>query len=178
MNKALMPRKAREGRSFAAPLPDFETLDHAHQSALRMLESFNLLLVQLQDEGLGGPARASAQQILAFFNGPGRHHHDDEEERVFPHLLASNDSELVAQVKCLQQDHHWLEEDWRELAPHVKAVAEGYNGYDLPMLTVALPVFDALYRDHIALEETRVYPAAKRLQQALPPDQDGKNRPS
>jgi hemerythrin-like domain-containing protein len=35
------------------------------------------------------------------------------------------------------------------------------------MLRVALPVFLALYQEHIALEELMVYPAARRHQQAL-----------
>lgn len=35
------------------------------------------------------------------------------------------------------------------------------------MLRHALPIFEALYLEHIALEESVVYPAARRLQQAL-----------
>ncbi len=148
-------------------LPEFEALDQAHRAALAMLGSFQHLVQHLQSQGLDGHARQSAREILAFFNGPGRSHHADEEQHVFPGLLASSDVELVAQVRRLQQDHGWLEEDWRELEPHVRAVADGYNGFDLPLLTAALPVFEALYRDHIALEETRVYPAARRQKLAL-----------
>ncbi len=86
---------------------------------------------------------------------------------MFPGLLASADEELRRSVVRLQQDHGWLEEDWLELAPQLEAVAQGYNWYDLDMLRHALPVFAALYHDHIALEESMVYPAAKRRQEAL-----------
>ena len=70
-------------------------------------------------------------------------------------------------VKRLQQDHGWIEEDWRELAPQIEAISAGYNWYDLPMLRAALPVFTALYQEHIALEESLIYPAARRQAQAL-----------
>lgn len=168
----LAPRPALATRPSSSRLPEFEVMDHAHKAALAMLDSFRSLVTRLNEAGLDEPARQSARDILAFFNGPGRSHHADEEKHVFPGLLASSNEELVADVKRLQQDHGWLEEDWDELRPHVLAVADGYNGYDLPLLTAALPVFRALYEEHIALEETKVYPAAKRQKLAL---LDGRN---
>lgn len=118
-------RPSFAARAGHARLPEFEVLDHAHQAALAMLESF--------------------QQLVARLKNPG----------------------LVADVKCLQQDHGWLEEDRDELRPHVLAIADGHNGYDLPLLTAAQPIFQALYREHIHLEESRVYPEAKRQKLAL-----------
>jgi hypothetical protein len=162
-DRALRPGHGRQ----ATELPEFEALDRAHAAALAMLGTFKGLVAHLQAQGLDSTARASAREVLAFFNGPGRHHHEDEERHVFPGLLASSDVDLVAQVRRLQQDHGWLEEDWHELEPHVRAVAEGYNGHDLPLLAAALPVFEALYREHIALEEGVVYPAARRQKLAL-----------
>lgn len=165
---ALPPRPPREQRP-ARPqraADDFETLDHAHRAALEMLLVFRRLVDHLDDQGLDVTAEALAAQVLAFFDGPGRHHHDDEERLVFPEIVSLGDAELDAHVRRLRQDHHWIDQDWRELAPHVRAVAEGYNGYELPLLQAALPVFEALYRDHMALEETVVYPAARRVRAA------------
>ncbi len=161
------PRPARSARPRTPELPEFESLDNAHRAALQMLESFHRLLTQLESSGLDDAARLSAREILAFFNGPGRHHHEDEEKHVFPGLLSGGDAELVKHVHRLMQDHGWLEEDWRELAPQIEAIADGYNWYDLGMLTAALPVFTALYLDHIALEESLVYPEAKKQRMAL-----------
>jgi hemerythrin-like domain-containing protein len=76
-------------------------------------------------------------------------------------------------VRRLQQDHGWLEEDWLELAPQLEAVANGYNWYDLAMLQHALPIFTELYREHIALEESLIYPEAKRRRAA---EQDAARR--
>lgn len=164
---AIAARPQRPARSPAPAMPEFDTLDRTHRAAMEMLQAFDSLLAQLHDEGLSDAAGQSAKEILAFFNGPGRDHHALEEKQVFPGLLATGDAEMVHHVRRLQQDHGWLEEDWRELAPQIEAIASGYNWYDLPLLRAALPVFSALYHEHIALEESLIYPEAKRRQQAL-----------
>ena len=43
------------------------------------------------------------------------------------------------------------------------------------MLRAALPVFTTLYQEHIALEESLVYPAAKRHAQALQSGEAARN---
>jgi hemerythrin-like domain-containing protein len=164
---AVAARPSRPARSPAPAMPEFDTLDRTHRAAMQMLQAFDRLLAQLHDEGLSDGARQSANEILGFFNGPARDHHAQEEAQVFPGLLAGGDAEMVHHVRRLQQDHGWLEEDWRELSPQIEAIAAGYNWYDLPLLRAALPVFTALYQEHIALEESLIYPAAKRQAQAL-----------
>lgn len=160
-------RPQRDARPRLAEMPEFESLDKAHRAALAMLVRFEQLVGRLDKQGLDDDARALAREVMAYFSGPGRHHHEEEERLVFPGLLAGSEVELVQHVRRLQQDHGWLEEDWRELAPQVEAIANGYNWYELAMLKEALPIFKALYLDHIKLEETVVYPAAKRQHQAL-----------
>jgi len=162
MTTAPTDRASRPSRPPVPPLPEFDTLDQTHREALKTLKAFDELLAHLDDNGPDETARASAQRIMAFFGGPARTHHADEEKHVFPLLLASTDVELVQHVRRLQQDHGWLEEDWRELSPQVEAIASGYNWYDLAMLRLALPVFTALYNEHIALEESLIYPEARR----------------
>ncbi len=156
------PRPARTARPAAPPLPGFESLDRAHLEVLKVLVDFERLLTHVGENGPDGIARESAEHIQAFFNGPARAHHAEEESRIFPGLLAGGDAELVQHIKRLQQDHGWLEEDWIELSTQIEAIAHGYNWYDLNMLQHALPVFTELYREHIALEESLVYPAARR----------------
>jgi hemerythrin-like domain-containing protein len=164
----MTPRsRQRPPRAPVPPLPDFHRLDRTHKAALEMLVAFEQLLTQLDDRGLDDLAQRNAKIIMAFFSGPGRQHHADEEHNVFPLLLAGGDAELIGHVHRLQQDHGWIEEDWHELSPQIEAIAGGYNWYDLPMLRAALPIFTALYHDHIALEESLIYPAAQRHQQAL-----------
>jgi hypothetical protein len=63
----------------------------------------------------------------------------------------------------LQQDHHWLEEDWMELSPQVDAIACGQSWYDIDALRECVEVFNALSLEHIALEEALIYPHGREL---------------
>jgi hemerythrin-like domain-containing protein len=142
---------------------EFEALDACHQQVLSTLRVFGRLVDHLDQHGLDATARAMATEVIDFFATTARQHHAEEEEMVFPPLLLSSDAELVHQVQRLQQDHGWLEENWIELAPQLKAVSEGYNWFDLDYLRPAVTVFTELYLDHLDLEESMIYPEAKRV---------------
>ena len=160
-------RKQRPQRSAVPPLPPFEELDRTHHRVLELLDQFDRLLDHVDANGPDDEARTLARDIHAFFNEHARQHHVEEERLIFPGLLGSGNAELVQHVLRLQQDHGWLEEDWLELAPQIEAIGNGFNWYDLAMLRQALPVFRALYEEHIALEESMIYPEAKKRQAAL-----------
>jgi len=156
------PRPPRPVRPAVAPLPTFDSLDATHRQVMLTLERLQHLVDQVDRHGVDGPARKLAAEICDFLDKTARSHHEAEEQFVFPGLLASSDAILVQHVQRLQQDHGWLEEDWRELQPQLLTLAEGYNGYDLDFLRAAIPIFTDLYRDHIALEEDIVYPESRR----------------
>lgn len=156
------PRSARAPRPPAPPLPLYDQLDETHRLILRALEQMGQLIERLDAEGLDVGARQLAGEIYAVFDKTARAHHAAEEQHVFPPLLA--DAALAHQVQRLQQDHGWLEEDWIEIEPQLLALSEGHGGFDIDMLRAAVPVFTQLYHEHIALEETVIYPAGKRLQ--------------
>jgi hypothetical protein len=48
-----------------------------------------------------------------------------------------------------------------ELAPQLESISAGYNWYNIEQLEHAVPVFAALYHDHIRLEESLIYPEAR-----------------
>jgi hemerythrin-like domain-containing protein len=158
----------RPRRSPAPPLPPFDVLDRTHHEILRTLARMHLLAEKLEARGTDQGMRKLASDICRFFDDTARPHHAAEEQLVFPSLLASGDAELVQHVERLQQDHGWLEEDWRELSPHLQAIAGGQNWYDLDLLRAAIPLFSDLYHEHIALEETIVYPASRRHHHSAP----------
>jgi hemerythrin-like domain-containing protein len=157
-------RRARPSRPAVPALPSFESLDQTHHEVMRTLGQLAVLLEHLEGQGADERARTLAKEICQFFDATARAHHAAEEQFVFPDLLSSGDEVLVQHVQRLQQDHGWLEEDWLELAPQLQAVSHGYNWYDIDILRAAIPVFSDLYRDHIALEETIVYPASRSRQ--------------
>lgn len=146
----------------APPTGDgFEVLDACHIRTVFTLGKLTALVSRLVNEGPDAEAKAMASEIAAFFSGTARQHHQDEELFVFPKLLASGDPEIVQAVLRLQQDHAWLEEDWLELAPQVDAVACGQAWYDIDTLREGVEIFTELSRDHMALEESLIYPQAR-----------------
>jgi len=159
---AKVPRAPRPQRGAAPPMPPLEALDQTHRQMMQVLVGLRGLIERLEDSGIDAAARAEAKQICAFFSTTARQHHADEETLVFPALVRTADAALIQHVLRLQQDHGWLEEDWLELAPQLQAVAEGYSWYELDTLRAGVDVFIALYHDHIALEESLIYPEAKR----------------
>ena len=155
---------SRPARRAVPPLPIHEMLDATHREVMQVLGRLQQWVEQLDTQGIDADTRRTAGEICSFFDGGVREHHEAEELHVFPALVASQDAALLQHVRRLQQDHGWIEEDWRELRPQLQAVVDGINGYDLAFLRAAVPVFTELYRYHIALEESVVYPESRRLQ--------------
>ena len=132
-------------------------------------EALGTLVQHIEDHGIDDHARREAHSIDAFFSSTSRQHHAQEERDVFPALLASGDAALATAVRTLQQDHGWIEENWIEVGPRLRAIAAGNGWTDPAELQSYVDVFTALMRDHIALEERLIYPQAKALwAQALP----------
>lgn len=156
------PRKPRPSRSAAPAMPPLDRLEHTHHQMVDKLSGLVQLVAHLQAHGVDDSARRLAKGLCKFFSETARGHHADEETLVFPALIRQGDPALVAQVLRLQQDHGWLEEDWLELSPQLQAVAEGYSWYELDGLRQAVEVFAGLYQEHIALEESLIYPEARR----------------
>lgn len=153
---------ARKSHRTTAPRRTLESIDATHREILAMLTQLDRLMAHLASAGCDGMAQANASEICRFFSTTARQHHEDEEQFVFPPLLARDDAELVQQIQRLQQDHGWLEEDWLELAPSLQAIAQGQNVYDIDSLREGVNVFANLYHEHIALEDSLVYPAARQ----------------
>lgn len=139
----------------------FEALDTCHRQMLGMLDRLAVLVARLKSVGVDDEARVMAADIVDFFSTTSRHHHEDEERYVFPKLATDGDPDLVQAVLRLQQDHVWVEEDWMEIGPPLDAIANGQSWYDLDLLTEQVDIFSALLRDHIALEESFIYPQAR-----------------
>ena len=144
-----------------APPADFAPQDETHRQMVHWLGNLDALVVRLEAEGWTPWARDTARSVVDFFSQAGRQHHADEEKLVFPLLVGRGNAELDAQVERLQQDHGWIEENWLELMSQLRPVAEGFTTYDADLLRQVSDVFTALLREHIELEETSVYPAAR-----------------
>ena len=140
----------------------FEFLDSTHKDIQGQVGQLHRLVDAIESEGLNAANRALARRVLDYFNTEARQHHLDEEKHIFPALLASQDPEVVQTTERLIQDHGWLEETWIQIAPSLEAATSGNLWFDVAELRHALEVFEALYLDHIVLEEAIAYPEAKK----------------
>lgn len=152
----------------------FDVLDTCHQQVVITLDQMETLLEHIERHGVDEQAQELARSIFAFFMNTAREHHLDEEKHVFPALINSGKPELMELTLRLQQDHGWIEQDWMELAPQFESIAAGYNWFNLEQLRLTVPVFRALYQDHMALEERIMFPEAKARISAW--DLDGMGR--
>jgi iron-sulfur cluster repair protein YtfE (RIC family) len=154
------------------PLPDwltkiengvdaFEPLENCHRETMRMLEELEMLVARIDQVGIDTRARQMARAADHYFSEDLRQHHVDEETHVFPALAAGGDADTIQAVARLKQDHAWLRADWWLLSPLVRAIAAGQSWVDLDVLRDGVEVFGALARDHIALEESLIYPQAR-----------------
>ena len=141
---------------------EFEALDTCHQQVLETLDVLARMVEQLERTGVDAEVSALARQAHDFFAGAAHQHHVDEERLVFPPLLESGDAVLAGHVRRLKQDHFWLEQDWRELDAQIDAIARGLSPTDPDALRLGVEIISALYLDHIDLEESLIYPQAKR----------------
>ncbi len=154
-------RASSDPAAVVASSGGFDVLDACHRQTLLTLDKLAALVPRLANGGADAETRAMAAEIVHFFSTTARAHHEDEERHIFPKLATSGDPDIVQTVLRLQQDHNWLEEDWMEISPQVDAVACGLSWYDLDLLREGVEIFAALSRDHIALEESVIYPQAR-----------------
>ena len=101
---------------------------------------------------------------------------DDDDLPLHPSLLDSAEAELIVAVEKLQQDHGWIEENWLELGPQLRAIAAGNSWFEVTEFQHNVEVFLTLCQSHIELEESLIYPQAK-ARMALTPAARTKSMP-
>jgi hemerythrin-like domain-containing protein len=145
----------------AASSQPFKALDACHLQIQQHLEDLQRMALHMETVGLNEADRKLAGEIQEFFSSTSREHHETEEKQVFPPLLASGNEELVEAVRSLQQDHGFIEENWIELGPQLRGIAEGNDWFDVAEFRHNVALYLALMSGHIALEETLIYPESK-----------------
>lgn len=153
---------------FEAP---FEMLEACHERVQRMLGLLARLQAHLETVGCDDQAKQAAIDVMRYFDQAAPLHHQDEELHVFPPLLKGPDAAMHALVQTLQQQHKAMEALWSALRLVLQAVADKAKPPSAANPTEARPLpaldpklvadFTNLYQQHIALEETRAYPAAR-----------------
>ena len=147
----------------AAAPSHFKALDACHLQIQEHLVELQRVAKHMELEGLNAEDRKLAGEIEGFFSSTSRQHHEQEEKHVFPPLLATGTEEMKGIVRSLQQDHGFIEENWIELAPQLRAISEGNFWFDAAEFQHNVELFLELMNGHIALEESMIYPESKML---------------
>jgi hemerythrin-like domain-containing protein len=135
----------------------------------RRIERFLNALLTVATSAKGGPLTSEQQTALAaslrYFREAAPKHTADEEESLFPRLTRLDRPDLqplLARIDSLQQDHECAEKRHREVE-HLGQMwlADGrLSTQDAEHLTLVLTQLVELYRRHIAMEDTEVFPFA------------------
>lgn len=143
------------------PFALFEFLDETHKRIQIKLVRLREITRTAHFPTLKQDEKLSLESICRFFDTEAREHHLDEELHIFPVLHASQDTHTKDMANQLQLDHGWLEENWLELSPQLKAVINQNSWFDETELAHCLDIFELLYAEHMQLEETLAYPTAR-----------------
>ncbi len=140
-----------------------QALDACHRQMQQHLADLQRMARHMEHAGLNEADRKLAGEIQEFFSHTSRTHHELEEKQVFAPLLASGNAQVVEVVRSLQQDHGFIEENWIELGPQLRGIAEGNDWFDVAEFQHNVALYLALLTGHIALEESLIYPESKSL---------------
>jgi hemerythrin-like domain-containing protein len=118
-----------------------------------MLERCHRRLEETLDR-LRTPSRQALDEALAFVDRAVKRHEDDEEQSLFPRL--SRVPQLAGLLDRLTIQHR----DQTALVEELRTLLGAATPDDAKLADVVARL-DAAYRDHIAIEERQLFPAAK-----------------
>lgn len=147
-----------------------DRLESCHERIEQRLAALESLAGRLPAQGPDSSAKASAREVVRYFDGEGARHHADEDGDLFPLLRgragALGRSEIAAAIEELEREHGVIERQWQRLREKLDVVAAG-----------GTPAFEEdevarfawVYRRHMEREGRLVLPFAR---EALTPEEN------
>ena len=151
-----------------ASAPGFDqplaVLKHCHDRIRKQLTTLEKLLPHLAQHGADAEAQKAVLAVLKYFQNAAPLHHDDEEVDLLPTLVQTAqaaDAELLATLlpKILQQ-HQQMAAQWQGLETQLSLIATGSAA---ALNSADVTAFQAIYQEHMQIEETQIAPMAMRL---------------
>jgi pyridoxamine 5'-phosphate oxidase len=154
---------AEEGKKGS---PDFSrpiaVLKACHERMRAECEKLRQLGEHVQRHGCDDRARETAASVIRYFDTAARTHHEDEEEDLLPRMMTaatmSRGSSLTRMVADIATEHREMDRSWTELRAALQEVLANQ-----PLDPLQVDRFIKLYRAHIAMEESNLYPLAEML---------------
>jgi len=155
----------RPDHTFAEPLG---LLSDCHRRIEHFLQVLTALAADSGDAPLTASRAADLEGALTYFAAAAPRHTADEEDSLFPRLRACADPRAADALETVAR----LEHDHVEAAEHHRAVdAIGRQWLADGIVSVSvraelgghLAALELIYRDHIAIEDRDIFPAAARL---------------
>ncbi|MDR2154022.1 MAG: hemerythrin domain-containing protein [Burkholderiaceae bacterium] len=140
----------------------FEMLEACHERVQRSLDLLLRVRQHVARQGHDADSRRAVADVLRYFDLAAPLHHQDEELHLFPLLRAHPEPPVRAAVVQLEKEHRRMDATWARL----RALLLRWRDDAGPPVASAdedalIDAFIALYQDHVPLEETLVYPAAR-----------------
>ena len=138
----------------------------------RRIELFLKMLQRVANELQGGKLdmqhRDALEAALRYFSTAMPRHTADEEESLFPRLRQMNSpeaDEALKRIEVLEADHIAADRDHQQVDVLGRKWLAGGQlpPADLEELTALLDRLQQMYARHIKLEDTSLFPAARRL---------------
>ena len=152
-----VPGHRSPGVGYEAP---FEMLEACHERVQRMLALLEKARLYGREHGCDQFFCSAIKDVIRYFDNAAPQHHLDEELHVFPVVLAINDAGLNEIVHRLKVEHKRMESLWSSVRVLLTSVMEAR--INKPMFTTdedaILDEFAAVYGQHIADEENKIYP--------------------
>jgi hemerythrin-like domain-containing protein len=155
----------RPDHTFDEPLG---LLSDCHRRIELFLRTLGALAAESFDAPLTEARRVELEAALTYFATAAPRHTADEEESVFPRLRRCADEAAARALQTVAR----LEHDHAEAAAHHAAVdaigrrwlADGaLSAEDRRTLRAHVAALELIYREHIAIEDRELFPAAARL---------------
>lgn len=142
-------------------------LKHCHDRIRKQLATLSRLVEHLPEHGADQDAKQAAQAILNYFVKAAPLHHEDEEINLLPELTQTakhEDAALLSELipKILNQ-HEEMAEQWQRLESQLRQVVAVDLAQPVHIAAADVQRFNALYDEHMQIEETLIAPMAKRL---------------
>ena len=150
----------KESPDYSRPMA---VLKKCHERIRLECDTLRGLVEHVRQHGCDEKARQTAANAIRYFDTAAHIHHEDEEQDLLPRMMMastmSRGSTLTRMVADIDAEHREIDHSWNELRATLQQVT--VNRETLEPLQVDR--FVKLYKTHIAIEESNVFPLAEML---------------